>query len=121
VGQKVHPKGFRLGIYLDWDARWFARGPVTLYGKQLLEDFKIRNYLNKVLARAEVAKLEIEKAGDSVRVIIHSGRPGVVIGKKGQEIDTIRKDLAKLINKNSIEMNDEVVIKKLCVEQHFQL
>ncbi|HRN77686.1 MAG TPA: 30S ribosomal protein S3 [Candidatus Dependentiae bacterium] len=111
MGQKVHPKGFRLGVYLDWDARWFARGATALYGKQLLEDLKIRNYLNKVLARAEVAKLEIEKAGDSVRVIIHSGRPGVVIGKKGQEIDTMRKDLAKLINKNSIEISVQEVKK----------
>jgi len=111
VGQKVNPKGFRLGVYLDWDARWFARGPVTAYGEQLLEDLKIRRYLNGVLSRAEVAKLEIEKAGDSVRIIIHSGRPGVIIGKKGQEIDAMRKKIANLIGKNTIEISVQEVKK----------
>jgi len=97
VGQKVHPKGFRLGVYLDWDARWYARGS---YGKQLMEDFKIRKYLSEALDRAEVSRVEIEKAGDNVKVIIHSARPGVVIGKKGQEIDSLRKECSSLIGKN---------------------
>ena len=97
MGQKVHPKGFRLGIYLDWDARWYARDS---YGKQLMEDFKIRKYLNEALDRAEVARVEIEKAGDNVKIIIHSARPGIVIGKKGQEIDLVRKKCSSLIGRN---------------------
>lgn len=97
MGQKVHPKGFRLGVYLDWSARWYARDS---YGKQLMEDFKIRKYLSESLDRAEVARVEIEKAGDNVKVIIHSARPGVVIGKKGQEIDSLRKECSNLIGKN---------------------
>jgi len=97
VGQKVHPIGFRLGVYRDWNSRWFARDS---YGDLLLEDFAIRNFLNKVLERAEVARSEIEKASNNVRVIIHSGRPGVVIGKKGQEIESLRTQLSKKINKN---------------------
>lgn len=97
MGQKVNPIGFRLGVYRDWDARWFAR---KSYGKQLLEDIKIRNFLNKALENAELARIEIEKAGDNVRIILHSGRPGVVIGKRGQDIETLKQDLSALLKKN---------------------
>jgi small subunit ribosomal protein S3 len=79
MGQKVNPKGFRIGVYRDWDAKWFAR---RSYGQQLLEDLVIRRFVDKNLKHAEVARVEIEKAGDSIKVIIHSGRPGLVIGKK---------------------------------------
>lgn len=106
MGQKVHPKGFRLGVFIDWDARWFAR---SSYGDQILEDMKIRNYLNRAFKHAEVARVEIEKAGDSVRVIIHSARPGVVIGKKGQEIEGLRRDLAQLINKPTVDVSVQEV------------
>ena len=106
MGQKVHPKGFRLGIYRDWDARWFARDS---YGKQLLEDLQIRKYLNKALKNAEVARVEIEKAGDNIRVIIHSARPGVVIGKKGQEIESLRTALSKRLGKTGIEISVQEV------------
>jgi small subunit ribosomal protein S3 len=97
VGQKVHPKGFRIGVYRDWDARWFARDS---YGKLLLEDLAIRDMLEQILERAELARVEIEKASDNVRIIIHSGRPGVVIGKKGQEIESLRAQLANKLKKN---------------------
>lgn len=97
MGQKVNPIGFRLGVYRDWDARWFAR---KSYGKQLLEDIKIRSFLNKALENAELARIEIEKAGDNVRIILHSGRPGVVIGKRGQDIETLKQDLSALLKKN---------------------
>ncbi len=97
MGQKVHPKGFRIGVYRDWDARWFARGS---YGKLLLEDLAIRTMLDQILERAELARVEIEKASDNVRIIIHSGRPGVVIGKKGQEIESLRAQLATALKKN---------------------
>ncbi len=106
MGQKVNPKGFRIGVYRDWDARWFARDG---YGVQLLEDLAIRKFINQKLRSAEVARVEIEKAGDSVRVIIHSGRPGIVIGKKGQDIDMLRKDIAKLIKKNAVEVSVQEV------------
>jgi small subunit ribosomal protein S3 len=106
VGQKVNPKGFRVGVYRDWDARWFAR---KNYGDQLLEDIKIRNYLAKRLKNAEVSRVEIEKAGDNVKVIIHSGRAGMVIGKKGQEIDNLRKEISKVIGKNSVEISVQEV------------
>lgn len=111
MGQKVHPRGFRLGVYSDWDARWFARGAARFYGEQLLEDLKIRKFLNKLLERAEVSKMEIEKAGDNVRVIVHSGRPGVIIGKGGQEIDVVRKKLAAFLNKNNVEVSVQEVKK----------
>jgi small subunit ribosomal protein S3 len=102
VGQKVHPKGFRVGVYRDWDARWFAR---TSYGEQALEDIKIRRYLNAALEGAEISRVEIEKAGDSIRVILHSARPGVVIGKKGQEIEFLKKELATMLKRNNVEIS----------------
>ena len=106
MGQKVHPLGFRLGVYRSWFARWFARDS---YGKQLLEDLEIRKFLKKELVRAEVSRIEIEKAGENVRVIIHSGRPGMVIGKKGKGIEDIRTKLANKINKNNIEISVQEV------------
>ena len=98
MGQKVNPIGFRVGVYRPWDARWFARS--DSYGKLILEDLEIRKYLNSVLEAAEIARIEIEKAGENVKIILHSGRPGVVIGKRGQEIDTLRKDLSKRLGRN---------------------
>lgn len=106
MGQKVNPKGFRVGVYRDWDARWFARHS---YGDLLLEDLKIRRYVDTVLKHAEVSRVEIEKAADNVKIIIHSHRPGVVIGKKGQEIDSIRKAISKLIGKSSVEVSVQEV------------
>lgn len=97
MGQKVNPIGFRLGVYRGWDARWFARGS---YGKLLLEDIQIRKFLESALEKAEVARIEIEKAGENVKIIIHSGRPGVVIGKKGQEIDSLRTQLNARLKRN---------------------
>ena len=97
MGQKVHPFGFRLGIFEDWHAHWFAK---KNYGKQLQEDLAIRQYLAKNLTNSEVSKLVIDKAGDSIRVVIFSGRPGIVIGKKGSGIDMLREKLFKNFNKN---------------------
>ncbi len=121
MGQKVHTRGFRLGIYEGWDAQWFPRN--KSYSDLLHEDLKIRKFVDKELSRAEIAKVDIEKAGDSVRVIIHSARPGVVIGKQGQEIESIRKKLAQLTGRDNIdvsvqkvknpELNAQVVAKSL--------
>ena len=102
MGQKVHPIGFRLGIFNDWKARWFAR---KSYGKELMEDFAIRKYLNKALVRAEVSHVEIEKTGESVKVIVHSARPGIVIGRKGQEVDILRKKISSLVKRDNVEIS----------------
>ncbi len=109
MGQKVHPRGFRVGVYGEWDARWFA--PSKSYGDLILEDLKIRKFLDQRLESAQVARVEIEKAGDSVRVIIHSSKPGTVIGKKGQEIESLRQELSKMLKKNNIEVSVQEVNK----------
>ncbi len=90
MGQKVSPTGFRLGITEDWRSRWYADKD---YAANLANDLAIREFLNKELARAAVARVEIERAGDKTKVIITTARPGVVIGKKGAEIDALRKKL----------------------------
>ncbi len=108
MGQKVNPIGFRLGVYRTWPSRWFARR--ENYSKLLLEDIKIRNFIEKNLANAEISKVEIERAGDNnLKVIVYSARPGIVIGRKGQEIDTLRRDLSKLINKANVEVSVQEV------------
>lgn len=106
MGQKVHPIGFRLGVYRRWDARWFARDS---YGEQLLEDLKIRKFFNTEFPRAEISRIEIEKAGDNVRIIIHSARPGMVIGKKGKGIEGIRDKISKKIKKSGVEISVQEV------------
>lgn len=95
MGQKVSPTGFRLGITEEWRSRWFADKD---YAKHLENDLAIRKFLDKYLARAAVSKIEIERAGDKIKVIVTTARPGVVIGKKGAEIDTLRKKLEKVAN-----------------------
>jgi small subunit ribosomal protein S3 len=97
VGQKVHPIGFRLGIYREWDARWYARP--NQYGKKLIEDLSIRKFLENYLKNASLARTEIEKAGDNIRIVLHSGHAGSVIGKKGQGIEVLRAALAKHLPK----------------------
>jgi len=106
VGQKVNPVGFRVGVYRDWDSRWFARDS---YGKQVLEDIEIRKYLESSLENAEISVIEIEKAGDNVRVILRSGRPGVIIGKRGQEIESLRSELGSRLNKKNIDISVQEV------------
>src|SRR6516165_2466794 len=94
MGQKINPIGLRLGINRTWDSRWFAN--TAEYGKLLHEDFKIRDTLLKALKQAAVSKVVIERPHKKCRVTIHSARPGVVIGKKGADIDKIRKLVSKL-------------------------
>ena len=95
MGQKVSPTGFRLGITEEWRSRWYADKD---YAKNLANDLAIRKFLDKQLARAAVSKVEIERAGDKIKVIVTTARPGVVIGKKGAEIDSLRKKLEKIAN-----------------------
>ena len=94
MGQKVMPTGFRLGITEDWRSRWYSDKD---YAKNLENDIAIRRFLDKYLAKAAVSKVEIERAGDKVKVIIVTARPGVVIGKKGAEIENLRKQLTKVV------------------------
>ena len=95
MGQKVSPTGFRLGITEDWRSRWYAKKD---YAKTLENDIAIRKFLESYLSRAAVSKVDIERAGDKIRVIITTARPGVVIGKKGSEIEVLRKKLDKIAN-----------------------
>lgn len=95
MGQKVKPTGFRLGVTEEWRSRWYSDKD---YAKNLENDLEIRKFLEKHLARAAVSKIEIERAGDKIKVIITTARPGVVIGKKGAEIDTLRKKLDGIAN-----------------------
>src|ERR1700761_2241391 len=94
MGQKVNPIGLRLGINRTWDSRWYAEGGE--YSKMLHEDIEIRKVLQKRLAQAGVAKIVIERPAKRARVTIHTARPGVVIGKKGADIEKLRGDLAKM-------------------------
>ena len=93
MGQKVSPTGFRLGVTEDWRSRWFADKD---YKSNLANDLAIREFLEKELARAAVSRVEIERAGDKTKVIVTTARPGVVIGKKGAEIDALRKKLQQV-------------------------
>ena len=96
MGQKTHPIGNRLGIIKTWDSRWFAtRG----YQDMLLEDINIRKTLKERLFHAGVPRIEIERAGQNMRVIIYTARPGIIIGKKGAEVEKLRKDLKEMTNK----------------------
>jgi small subunit ribosomal protein S3 len=92
LGQKVHPTGFRLGILKSWDSRWFATKD---YAKLVFEDRKIRDYIKDRLYHAGIAKVEIERAANKVKIRIFTARPGIVIGKKGAEIETLRRDLER--------------------------
>lgn len=93
MGQKVNPKGIRLGIVKDWDSKWYANN--CDYPKYLLSDIKVREFLFKKLSAASVSRIALERLSNSVKVIIYTARPGIVIGKKGSDIDTLKKVVAK--------------------------
>lgn len=95
MGQKVHPYGFRVGIRRPWLSRWYARKKD--YGRYLVEDQLIRKYIMKRLPSAAIALIEVERTGEETLVYIHTARPGVVIGKKGAEIDRLREELGRLV------------------------
>ena len=97
MGQKVNPHGLRVGVIKDWDSRWYANDKD--FSDYLVEDYKIREYLKKKLYSAGVAKIEIERAADRVKVIIYTAKPGVVIGKGGAEIEVTKKELSKITDK----------------------
>jgi small subunit ribosomal protein S3 len=96
LGQKVNPIGFRLGVIKTWDSKWYAEAD---YAKHLHEDIKIRAFLKKRLYNSGVSKIEIERAANKTKINIFTARPGLIIGKKGSEVETIKKDLASLTSK----------------------
>ena len=96
MGQKVNPIGFRLGIHRDWDSKWFAGKEFSNF---VVEDHKIRKFLKEKLQQAGISKIEIERAANKVRLKIHTARPGLVIGKKGIEIQNLKKELEKRIER----------------------
>ena len=99
MGQKVNPHGLRVGVIKDWNSKWYAEADFADY---LVEDHKIRTYLKKKLYSAGVAKIEIERASDRVKVIIYTAKPGVVIGKGGSEIEKVKAEAQKLTSKKLI-------------------
>lgn len=98
MGQKVNPHGLRVGVIKDWDSRWFAKD--NAFGDILVEDYQLRKYLKKRLYDAGIPRIEIERDAAKVKIHIHCARPGVVIGRQGSEIEKIRLECEKLINKN---------------------
>jgi small subunit ribosomal protein S3 len=96
MGQKVHPIGFRLGVIKTWDSRWYSK---KNYAALLHEDIKIRKIVKERLMHAGVSKIEIERAGQKAKINIHTARPGIIIGKKGAEVDKLKKDLEILTGK----------------------
>ena len=117
MGQKVNPVGFRLGINRTWDSRWYAD---THYGDLLHEDLRLRRYLFDRLAQAGISRIVIERPAKKARVTIHSARPGVVIGKKGADIERLRSDLARMtesdVHLNIIEIRKPELDAKLVAE-----
>jgi len=96
LGQKVHPIGFRLGVIRTWESKWYAE---KNYSELLHEDIKLRNYLKKRLYHAGISKIEIERAANKAKVNISAARPGIIIGKKGSEVEALKQELAKLTDK----------------------
>ncbi|MEG2596721.1 MAG: 30S ribosomal protein S3, partial [Ruthenibacterium sp.] len=97
MGQKINPHGFRVGVIKDWDSRWFARDDKV--GDLIVEDFNLRKYLKKTLYSAGIPKIEIERDNAKVKVYLHCARPGVVIGKGGEDIERLRLILEKMVKK----------------------
>ena len=97
MGQKVNPNGFRVGVFKNWDSRWFVKDGV--FGDTLVEDYNLRKYLKKTLYNAGVPKIEIERDASKVRIHIHCAKPGVVIGRNGSEIEKLRETCEKMLGK----------------------
>jgi small subunit ribosomal protein S3 len=102
VGQKVHPYGFRLGINKPWKSNWFGKRD---FPELLQEDIKIRNFLRKNLSHAGIANLEIERSANRIRINIHTARPGIIIGKKGLEVDRLKEELQRIIGGKQVNLN----------------
>ena len=101
MGQKVNPHGLRVGVIKDWDSRWFAKD--NAFGDTLVEDYNIRKFLKKTLFEAGVPRIEIERDATKIRIHIHCSRPGIVIGKGGAEIEKLKAQVEKMVNKGKTE------------------
>ncbi|SUO96126.1 30S ribosomal protein S3 [Suttonella indologenes] len=95
MGQKVHPIGFRLGVSKDWVSKWYAEG--RDYADYLEKDFEVREYIRKKLAQASVSKIQIERPRNGAQITIFTARPGIVIGKKGEDIEILKKEVSKIL------------------------
>ena len=122
MGQKVHPIGFRLGINRTWESRWYADND---YAEKLHADLKLRNFLKKRLYHAGISKIELERAANKVKINIFAARPGIIIGKKGSEVEVLKKDLAKItddecfINIQEVrkpEVDAQLVAENVCLQ-----
>ena len=117
MGQKVHPKGFRLGVIKDWDSRWYAEKD---YAKLLHEDIRIRAYIKERLFNAGVSNIIIERTAKRARINIHAARPGIIIGKKGAEVEALRREIQKMTEKdifiNIVEVRKPEVEAQLVAE-----
>jgi small subunit ribosomal protein S3 len=117
LGQKVHPKGFRLGIIKDWDSRWYAEKD---YSRLLHEDIRIRRFIKEKLFNAGVSNIIIERTAKRARINIHAARPGIIIGKKGSEVESLRKEIQKMTSKdifiNIVEVRKPEVEAQLVAE-----
>ena len=102
MGQKVHPYGFRLGVNKTWVSKWCVRRD---FPSLLMEDIKLRGYVKRTLAHAGISKVEVERSADRVRVSIHTARPGIIIGKKGLEVDRLKEDLQKMISGKRVSLD----------------
>ncbi|MBR5682534.1 MAG: 30S ribosomal protein S3 [Ruminococcus sp.] len=123
MGQKVNPHGLRVGVIKDWDSRWYANK--SDFGNTLVEDYNVRNFVKKSLYAAGVPRIEIERFADKVRIHIHCAKPGIVIGRGGAEIEKLRAQLEKMMNKqvfiNIIEvkqpdMDSQLVAEKIALD-----
>jgi small subunit ribosomal protein S3 len=111
MGQKVHPTGFRLGIATDWTSKWYADG--DQYARLLNKDLEIREFLKRKLAQASVSRIQIERPARSALITIHTARPGIVIGKKGEDVEALRREVAKRMGLvlNNVKINIEEIRK----------
>jgi len=111
MGQKVHPTGMRLGISADWASKWYAEG--RNYAKLLQSDLEIRDYIRKKLSQASVSRIQINRPARAVFITIHTARPGIVIGKKGEDIEALRKEIARRteLSINNVKINIEEIRK----------
>lgn len=102
MGQKTHPFGYRLGIVFDWDAHWYAKRQV--YQRNLVEDLRIRNEIDKLSKDIAVSKIEIDRKGNEVRVRIYTARPGILIGRHGSNVETLRKKLEQVLDGSILKL-----------------
>lgn len=110
MGRKVHPIGFRLGIIKDWQSRWYAERD---YATQLMEDFKLREMISKKLKNAALSKIEIQRSSNNLEVTLHTAKPGIVIGKSGQEVDKLKKEIEDASGNNGTKVKVKLNIEEI--------